>query len=159
MTCRGITGFISNYRPQTKFAKVMFLHVSVILSTGGRGNTWAGTPSRTRYTPRPGTPLRTRYTLPGPGTPPPPRTGTPRDRVHPLHPRPGTPPWTRYTPWPVHPSPRSSACWEIRATSGRYASYWNAFLFSHQIKGNQLNEGWRKLLMSQCHSASIGSML
>ena len=23
------------YRPQTKFAKVMFLHVSVILSTGG----------------------------------------------------------------------------------------------------------------------------
>ena len=23
----------------------------------------------------------------------------------------------------------SSACWEIRATSGRYASYWNAYLF------------------------------
>ena len=22
----------------------------------------------------------------------------------------------------------SSACWEIRATSGRYASYWNAYL-------------------------------
>ena len=24
--------------------------------------------------------------------------------------------------------PESSACWEIRATGGRYASYWNAFL-------------------------------
>ena len=24
--------------------------------------------------------------------------------------------------------PRHSACWEIRATSGRYASYWNAYL-------------------------------
>ena len=29
--------FIGSYRPQTKFAKVMFLHVSVILSTGGIG--------------------------------------------------------------------------------------------------------------------------
>ena len=28
--------FRHNYRPQTKFAKVMFLHVSVILFTGGR---------------------------------------------------------------------------------------------------------------------------
>ena len=32
----------------------------------------------------------------------------------------------------VHP-PRSSACWEIRATSRRYASYWNAFLLSYAI--------------------------
>ena len=29
------TGMLSCYRPQTKFAKVMFLQVSVILSTGG----------------------------------------------------------------------------------------------------------------------------
>ena len=28
------------YRPQTKFAKVMFLQVSVILSTGGGGHVW-----------------------------------------------------------------------------------------------------------------------
>ena len=42
----------------------------------------------------------------------------PRDQVPP---RPGTPPRSRYTP-------TSSACWEIWATSGRYASYWNAFL-------------------------------
>ena len=50
----------------------------------------------------------------------PPRTRyTPRDQVHP--PGPGTP-GTRYTP-------QSSACREIRAPNGRYASYWNAFLF------------------------------
>ena len=67
---------------------VVFLHVSVILSTGG--SAWAGTP-------------------PGPGR-------LPWDQVHP--PGPGTP-------------PGSSACWEIRATSGRYACYWNAFLFSN----------------------------
>ena len=38
------------------------------------------------------------------------------------------------TPWagsPLEQAPphRSRACWEIRSTSGRYASYWNAFLF------------------------------
>ena len=40
-------------------------------------------------------------------------------------PRPGPPgpgPPTRYPP-------RRRACWEIRSTSGRYASYWNAILF------------------------------
>ena len=33
---------IDIYRPQTKFAKVMFLHVSVILSTGPRGGGFGG---------------------------------------------------------------------------------------------------------------------
>ena len=103
-----------------------------------------GTPSHTRFTPwdqvhplGPGSPSRL-------GTPPCTRY-TPLDQVHPwdqVHPPgpgthpplgPGTPPGTRYTPDQVHPRtqvhpPRSSACWEIRATSGRYASYWNAFL-------------------------------
>ena len=37
--------------------------------------------------------------------------------------RSGTPPGTRQAP------PRSRAYWEIRSTSGRYASYWNAILF------------------------------
>ena len=45
----------------------------------------------------------------------------------------GTPPWQVQPPWQVDPPagtpPWSSACWEIRSTSGRYASYWNAFLF------------------------------
>ena len=31
-------------------------------------------------------------------------------------------------PWQGRP-PLCSACWEIRSTSGRYASYWNAILF------------------------------
>ena len=88
-----------NYRPQTKFAKVMFLQMSVILFTGGV-----------------------------PGQVPPP------GQVHPQ---------TRYTPWagttpgyiPQGPGtpPLSGACWEIRATSGRYASYWNAFFLGFCI--------------------------
>ena len=60
-----------NYRPQTKFAKVMFLHVSVCPQ---EGKTWAGTPPG-RYTPL------GRYT---------PWVGTPPGQVHP----PGqVPPW------------------------------------------------------------------
>ena len=68
-----------HYRPQTKFAKVMFLHLSVSHSVH-RGSTWAGTPLG-RYTPQAGTPLG-RYTP---------------WQVHPLA---GTPPG-RYSP-PVH---------------------------------------------------------
>ena len=30
---------------------------------------------------------------------------------------------------PKNRHPQLNACWEIRATSGRYASYWNAYLF------------------------------
>ena len=73
-----------NYRPQTKFSKVMFLQVCVCPQVG---STWAGTP------PEPGTPPRTRYTPPGPGTPSGTRY-TPWDQVH--------PPGTRYTPQAVH---------------------------------------------------------
>ena len=53
---------------------------------------------------------------------------------------PEQPPWSRppgadtTTPGPEAGTPRAetprcSACWEIWAKSGRYASYWNAFLF------------------------------
>ena len=54
-------------------------------------------------------------TVPGPDTPPGPGTTAPQTR----HPTP----------------PRSSACWEIRSTSGRYASYWNAILFVQILTG------------------------
>ena len=92
---------LGNYHLQRSWGKVMFLHMSVILSTGGE-STWAGTPwdqvhtpnqvhplgpgtpLRTRYTPRPGTPLGPDTLPPGPGTHTP-RPGTPS-------PRPGTPP-------------------------------------------------------------------
>ena len=94
------------------WGKVIFLHLSVILFMG-RGVP-GQVPPGTRYTPlRPGTPPETRY--------------TPRDQVH-LS-------WDQVHPHQVHPPgipwdiPPSSACWEIRATHERYASYWNAFLF------------------------------
>ena len=61
-----------------------------------------------------------RYTPPGADAPP----GTD------THPWEQTPPGADTCPQQTpHPS-GSSACWEIRATSGRYASYWNAYLLS-----------------------------
>ena len=94
------------YRLQRSWGKVMFLQASVILSTWG-GEYWPGTPCGTRYTPQDQVhPPRDQVHPPGPGTPP----------------RPGTPPGTRYPTW-------HRACWEIRSTRGRYASYWNVFLF------------------------------
>ena len=90
------------YRPQTKFAKVMFLHLSVILSTGG--STWAGTPLG-RYTP---------------GQVHPPRRYTPSSgQVHPLG---------RYPPGQVHhPATVYAGIW---STSGRYASHSCSFFLS-----------------------------
>ena len=94
------------YRPQTKFAKVMFSQMSVCPQWGeylGRYPPWVGLPPG-RYTPWAGT------------TPPwqehplgrqPPRQVHPRDRYT----------TSRYTPWQVHhPSdrytPTHSACWD-----------------------------------------------
>ena len=106
------------YHPQTKFAKVMFLHLSVSHSVYrgylGRYPPWQAHPPG-RYTPL--------WQVHPPG------------RYTPL--LAGTPPSGRYTPFPLGrytplagTPPGSSACWEIQATSGRYASYWNAFLFN-----------------------------
>ena len=71
--------FLSYYRPQTKFAKVMFLHVSCH-SVHRVRSTWqvnppAGTPPRTRYNPP------DQVHPPGPGTPP--EQVAPREQVHP----------------------------------------------------------------------------
>ena len=92
-------------------------------------------------------PLRTRQAPPRPGTPPgpgrhPPGTGTPRPGT-PLgphnHPPPGPgtplgpgrhPPRTRHPLPRTRPPPRSRAYWEIRSTSGWYASCWNAILLN-----------------------------
>ena len=123
----------------------MFLQASVILSMGGEYLTRS--PRDQVHPPGQGTPPRTRYTpdkvhlvlggVPGPGgcthlgpcTPPGPGTPLPSDQVHPppdqVH-----PPWARYTP-------RHRACWEIRSTRGRYASYWNAFLLYCAFKQAQ----------------------
>ena len=67
--CRYDSSFTGFYRPQTKFAKVMFLHLSVILFTGGK---YLGRCPPGRYTPL------GRYTL---------RAGTPPGRYTPAHPR------------------------------------------------------------------------
>ena len=120
-------------------------------------------PPGTRYTPRdqvhppgPGAPPGPGTLPPGPGTPQtryiPQTRSTPLDQVHP--PRPGTPPRTRYTPWDqvpprirytpgsgtplpqtrytprtrYTPTPRYGHC------CGRYASYWNAFLFIFEFE-------------------------
>ena len=94
------------YRPERSWAKVMFLQASVILLTGG---------------------CVCQVPPPGPGTPPGTRC-TPQDQVPPqdqVH-----PPGTRYTPRGPGTPPRDQVHPpEIRPTSGRYASYWNAFLF------------------------------
>ena len=88
-------------------------------------------PLRTRYIPQDQVHPGTRYT--------PQIRYTPLDQVHP--PGPGTPPGTRYN------TPRSSVCWEIRATSSRYASYWNAFLFTGcLLKSNKVWEIYRKCM-------------
>ena len=84
-------------------AKVIFLHLFVILFRGGISQgTEADTPPQSRHPPGPGTPW-TRHT-PGPDIPP--REDLP-DQAHPQPgtppPRPDTPPpWTRHPPDQTH---------------------------------------------------------
>ena len=106
-------------------AKVMFLQVCVCPQGGGEGvclsACWDAIPPWIRQTPLPQPPL-------GPGRPRPTRQTPPGTRQTPL-------PRTRQTPpGPGRHPPQDQADppWEadssIRSTSGRYASYWNAFL-------------------------------
>ena len=84
---------------------------------------WAGTPP-SRYTPRQVHPLPLGRYIPHPLGRHTPQAGTPPGQVHyppgQLH-----PPLTRYNPGPRYtPPPADDYC------CGRYASYWNAFLFN-----------------------------
>ena len=137
-------------------AKVMFLHVSVILLTGGvSGEPPPGprrTPPRTRQTP----PWDQGEPPPGPGRPTPPQDqGDPPGPGRPTQdqgeppPRPGRPPPDQGDPpAPGRPRPppagKNSSIWSM---SGRYASYWNAFLFYSviEVKFSQCR-GFFKLL-------------
>ena len=110
---------LSNYRPQTKFVKVMFSQVSVCpggclpLVLGGH------------------LPHMHRPVIHPPGRHLPPGQTLPGQTL---------PPWVN-TPWAdtrQADTPLPSACWdtppcpvhaEIWSTSGRYTSHWNAFLF------------------------------
>ena len=108
------TGMYSCYRPQTKFAKVMFLHLSVILFTGGGLGLCAGGSLRS---------LSRGVSILG-GL-------CPRGVFVPgvsvwggLCPRGSPPGLDGLCPGGLcHGDPPRTA------TSGRYASYWNAFLF------------------------------
>ena len=92
------------YRPQRSCGQGN-VFTGVCLSTGGEGvclsACWDVMP-----------PPDQAYTPPGPGRPP-------LDQAD--------PPWTRQTP-PDQTDPPREADSSIRSTSGRYASYWNAFL-------------------------------
>ena len=116
--CIGLNYF---YRPQRSCGQGN-VFTGVCLSTGGRvsASVHAGIP----YPPGPGihTPPRNRETPPlGPGRPP-------RDQADP---HPGT---KQTSPQDQADPPRDQADLpreadsSIRSTSGRYASYWNAFL-------------------------------
>ena len=126
------------YRPQMKFAKVMFLHLSVSHSVH-RGGVSQHAMGQMPPTPRkklgrlpPSLQEETRKTPPSsrkkPGRLPP---SSPPPRKKPGRLPPSSPPPRKKSgrpSWKTDPPPPSSACWEIRATSGRYASYWNAYL-------------------------------
>ena len=117
------------YRPQRSWGKVVFTCVCDSVHRGGicLSACWDTTPE-IRKPPWEQAPPGSRS--PGAGTPPkagtpreqtPPQAGTPRSR----HPPEQAPPQEQTPPPPQH-----RACWEIRSTSGRYASYWNAILFT-----------------------------
>ena len=117
-----------NYRPQRSCGKVMFLHVSVILFTGGRGSLsgrppWTETPrQRTPQTENPWIETPWQETpcteTPGKRLPDrdPPDRGTPGQRPPRQRPPRKRPSPDRDTPPPT-------------VTTGWYASYCNTFLF------------------------------
>ena len=117
------------------WGKVIFLHLSVILFTRGGGVPGQEPSPLGRYTPlagtSPGQVHPSRYTPPGRYTP---WAGTPPSRYTPcrytpqqVHPLAGTPPKQVHPQAGTPPPPVHAG---IRSTSGRYASYWNAFLWT-----------------------------
>ena len=118
------------------WGKVLFLHLFVILFTGG------GLPEcMLGYPPPP----PTRHTNPpGPGTPPPgTRHTTPFSPPGPGTPPPSPPPRTRHTP-----PPRDQG----DAVNGWYASYWNAILFAKSFSDNCMK-------MKEIGSREVGASL
>ena len=119
-------------------AKVIFLHLSVILFTGGGMSETE--PPRSRHPPRADTPWvrhPTRADTPPEQTPP--EQTTPGADTPPCQ----TPPKSRHPPGadtPLGQTPLPAADSSIRSTSGRYASYWNAFLFVVFLVGSSTQQ-------------------
>ena len=136
------------YRPQNEvWGKVIFLQLSVILFTGGSAPVHDTPPPGADTIPRDQRQIPSGADTPQEQTPPgayPPGADTPKNRhpsgadTTPLDQR--QTPRSRHHPRSKHPpeadtslpgadTPRRSACWEVQAISGRYTSYWNAYLF------------------------------
>ena len=133
------------YRPQQSCEGYVF--TGICLSTGGvSASVHAGIPPPSRHPPGadpPGADTPWEQTLPQEQTPPPGSRHPRRSRP----PRADTPPW-KQTPSPQsrhHPqsrhSPRADTPREETLTPGtdghcceRYASYWNAFLFTNKMQ-------------------------
>ena len=87
----------------------------------------------------------------------PPGKETPQQGDHPQQGRPPLamrPPLARQTP-PARTPPLRSACWEIRSTSGRYASYWNAILVAVSVNATLNLRRTLLLPMPLSHSQSV----
>ena len=81
--------------------------------------------------------------------------GRPPSKADPLARRPpwqgDPPPWQGRRPWQGRPPgkaepppPLRSACWEIRSTNGRYASYCNAIPVSEKVSVRLKDPHWKK---------------
>ena len=104
---------VNIYRPQRSLRRLCFHRC---LSTGGEGREVSA-------------PLHAGIQAPMTrGRHPHPWSRHPPGSRHPLPPRADTTP-EQTPPGTRHPLP-CRARWEIRATNGRYASYWNAYLFN-----------------------------
>ena len=150
------------YRPQRSCGQGnIFTPVCHSVHRGGSASMHAGIPpppgSDTTTPPRIRPPW-IRHHQPPDQTPP--QIRPPRIRHH--HPPDQTPPRTRQTPPIRHPPWEADS--SIRSTSGRYASYWNAFLFaifltslhvsnqSLPLKNNQIFIQWK---ITQTHPHPI----
>ena len=125
-------------------AKVMFLLMSVILLMGGLPQYMLGrkhlprersTPLGRKHPPR-------KEASPGKEAPPMGRKHpSPMERKHP--PGKEAPHWKGSTPWEGSTPQEGSTPPPIRSMSGRYASYWNAFLFIFLLpKINLTKSNW-----------------
>ena len=133
------------YRPQRSWVKVMFLQASVILLTGGgvSASVHAGIPPQEQTSPQEQTPPAPSPWEQTPQSRHPPGADTPQSRHSPRSrhppgaadtPPPGVDPLgadtpLEQTPHPPQQTPLPEADSGVRSTSGRYASYCNAFLF------------------------------
>ena len=117
--------FNSYYRPQTKFAKVMFLHLSVSHSVH---RAWIADPPPREQTPPPGADTPPQEQTTSPPLPPgadPPGADTPRNR----HPQEQAPPRCRHPPGADTPPHQEQCMLGDTANKRWYASFGNEFLF------------------------------